>query len=107
MDVTYALQRSFLPEGPFRHSGLNVALQLEHIVMPAGGIPRVPLDAEFSRAVEGLVRLGTLPPDDDSIGAGDSVARSMFTSPYRPYGDGERRWRRGGGTLESSGKEGR
>jgi hypothetical protein len=34
--VTYALQSSFFPLGPFLHSGLLVVLQLEHATSPAG-----------------------------------------------------------------------
>lgn len=36
---TYALHNSFLPLGPFRHSGLEVALQLEHFCTPVGLLP--------------------------------------------------------------------
>ena len=40
---THALHRSFFPLGPFRHSGLWVALQLAQLTMPTGGLPGVRL----------------------------------------------------------------
>ena len=44
--VTYALHNSFLPLGPFRHSGLEVALQLEHFCTPVGLLPAARLDPD-------------------------------------------------------------
>ena len=37
--ATYAMHKSFLPLGPFLHSGLWVTLQLAHLPTPLGGLP--------------------------------------------------------------------
>lgn len=47
----HALHNSFLPDGPFLHSGLEVAPQLEHSKMPDGRFPE-PLPPGVDVAVE-------------------------------------------------------
>lgn len=73
---TYALQSSFLPLGPFLHSGLVVALQLEHFNTPVGRLP--PLRPPDSRAAPGLtLRLGggtTSVAGEASSSGGDAYA---------------------------------
>lgn len=53
---SYALQSSFLPLGPFLHSGLDVALQLEHFWTPVGRFPVARGGAAWSRVEPGLIR---------------------------------------------------
>lgn len=56
---THALQSSFLPLGPFRHSGLEVALQLEHFWTPMGLFPAARIGPVWSLPEAGLIlRLG-------------------------------------------------